>query len=107
MKSDPPRFDVEAETDPPRARSESLGQLVNARRDAADRVSCCHSSRLPLSCSPTDLDVRRADLPSEPRGGISDETRRSLPSTIPSYAQWVPSLPAPVTDELWPARELT
>jgi hypothetical protein len=24
-------------------------------------LSWCHSSRLPLSCSPTDLDVRRAD----------------------------------------------
>src|SRR5262249_51921067 len=43
------------------SRSEPLSQLVNARRDAVDRVSRCHSCCLLLSCSPTDLDVRRAD----------------------------------------------
>src|SRR5262249_40516236 len=31
-------------------------------------------------------------------------SRGAAPVTIPSYAQWVPSLPpAPVTDQLWPA----
>src|SRR5215472_2121059 len=41
-------------------RSEPLGQLVNARRDAADRVSWCHSPY--LSRLPTDLAARQVDL---------------------------------------------
>src|SRR5262245_53857318 len=39
---------------------EPLSQIVNARRDAADRVSWCHSPY--LSRPPTDLAARRVDL---------------------------------------------
>src|SRR5215471_891600 len=42
------------------SRREPLGRLVNARRDAADRVAWCHSPY--LSRLPTDLTARQADL---------------------------------------------